>query len=159
MGYLPPPQKSLKLGGRGKAESFPQMQNKGARGHTLQLASGMEPAGTRPRINRTRLDLLATSFIFNHTHRHVHTHIHFLLLIMSFLLVLLPSLSTRSTTLPICQLLTFSICFPQVHCLYPQICVLPTIYFSCSNCRHSGVAGENQVSICMKWDSINLTSA
>ena len=88
-----------------------------------------------------------------------HTHTHFLLLTMSFLLVLLPFLSTRSTTLLICQLLTFSICFPQVHCLYPQICMLPTIYFSCSNCRHSGVAGENQVSICMKWDSINLTSA
>ena len=63
--YHPPPQKSLKLGrGRGKAESFPQMQNKGARGHTLQLASGMELAGTHPRINRTCLDLLATSFIF-----------------------------------------------------------------------------------------------
>ena len=86
-----------------------------------------------------------------HTHTRMHTHIHFLLLIMSVLLVLLPSLSTRSATLPICQLLTFSICFPQVHCLYPQICMLPTIYFSCSNLRHSGVAGENHVSICMKW--------
>ena len=87
---------------------------------------------------------------------HMHAHIHFLLLIMSFLLVSRP-LSTRSITLPISQLLTFSICFLQVHCLYPQSCILPTIYFSCSNHRHSGVAAENQVSICMKWDSTNLS--
>ena len=37
---------------------------------------------------------------------HMHAHIHFLLLIISFLLVSRPSLSTRSITLPISQLLT-----------------------------------------------------